>query len=472
MSILIRNGRVITAADDFFADVWIEGERIAALGADLGHLAAEADRVLDATGKLVIPGGVDAHTHLDMPWRDIATADDFESGTIAAAFGGTTTIIDFATQERGGSTLAALDAWHARADGRATVDYGFHMVLADLPPERLPEIPRLVEEGVTSFKMFMAYPGVLYADDATHYRAYRAAAEVGARISLHAENGIVIDEIAREALAAGRTGPEWHGRTRPARLAGEAVHRAASIAEVAGASLYIVHLDCEEALVEVKRARERGVDIHAETCPQYLFLDESLYDLPDFADASRYVMSPPLRDRRHQDALWRALAAGELQVVATDHAPFTLAQKARGRDRFTDIPNGAPGIEHRLSLVFHGGVVQGRLGRGSEALRRWVAVCSTEPARLFGLYPRKGTLAVGSDADVVIFDPDRETTISAADPDTHHMRVDYDAYEGMTIRGWPEVTISRGRVLVEGGRLRTSGGGRYLRRARVGELLR
>ncbi len=464
MSVLIKNGRLVTAVDDYYADVFVQGEKIALIGADL---TVEADTVIDAAGKLVIPGGIDPHTHLDMPFGGSFTADDFQSGTKAAAFGGTTTIIDFAIQTQGRSTLEGLDAWHSRAAGKATIDYGFHMIVTDMPVERLGEIDKLVEEGVTSYKMFMAYPGVLYADDATHYRTYRKAGEVGARISLHAENGIVIDEIIRREVARGHVTPTWHGKTRPCRLAAEAVFRAAAMAEVAEVPLYIVHLDCNDALVEVKRARERGVDILCETCPQYLFLDDSFYDRPNF-EGAKWVMSPPLRHRSNNEPLWAGLTKGDISLVATDHAPFNFeGQKEMGRELFTKIPNGAPGIENRMSLIYHGGVVQGRFG-----LNRFVEVTSTAAAKIFGMFPKKGTIAIGSDADIVIFDPDVQRTISASDPATHHMRVDYSAYEGLEVQGWTETVLSRGRVIVQDGQMVQDGGGKYIKRARCGELLR
>jgi dihydropyrimidinase len=464
MSVLIKNGRVVTATDDYFADVFVEGEKITLIGQDL---KVAADTVIDATDRLVIPGGIDVHTHLDMPFGGSFTADDFDSGTKAAAFGGTTTLIDFAIQTQGKSTLEGLDAWHARAEGKATIDYGFHMIITDMPEARLPEIDRLVEEGITSFKMFMAYAGVLYTDDATHYRAYRRAGEVGARIQLHAENGIVIDAIIKEALARGDVRPGWHPRTRPARLAGEAVYRASAIAEVAKVPLYIVHLDCVESLVEVKRARERGVDIQAETCPQYLYLDDSLNDLEGF-EGAKYVMSPPLRPKAGQEVLWKALARGDLALVATDHAPFNYkGQKELGLEVFTKIPNGAPGLENRVSLIYHGGVVEGRFD-----VNRFVQVTSTAPAKIFGMFPKKGTIAIGSDADIVVFNPDRKETISVDNPFTHHMNVDYTAYEGFDIQGWSEVVLSRGRVICDNGRLVTEGGGQFIKRAQVNQLRR
>ncbi|HCP44548.1 MAG TPA: dihydropyrimidinase [Deltaproteobacteria bacterium] len=467
MSVLIKNGRIVTAVDDYFGDVWIEGETIAKIGADLSDLEPRADRVIDASGKLVIPGGIDAHTHLDMPFGGTTSADDFDSGTKAAAHGGTTSIIDFAIQNKGESTLKGLDVWHEKAAGKATIDYSFHMIVTDMPLDRMGEMERLAEEGVTSYKLFMAYPGVLYVDDGTLYRAFRQAGLNGTRICMHAENGIVIDEIIREAVADGKFEPKWHAGTRPTRMEAEGVHRSIAIAEVADVPLYIVHLSCSDALDEVKRARMRGIDVMAETCPQYLFLDQSYYEKPDF-EGAKWVMTPALREKWNQDVLWEGLKYGHLANVATDHCPFCFkGQKELGRESFTQIPNGAPGVENRMSLMFHGGVVQGRL-----SLNRFVELTSTAAAKTFGMFPKKGTIAVGSDADIVVFDPDKKQTISIDNPDTHHMRVDYSAYEGFEVQGWSEVVLSRGRVIVDKGSLTTEGGGEFIKRARVGDLLR
>ncbi|MSP24773.1 MAG: dihydropyrimidinase [Myxococcales bacterium] len=464
MSVLIKNGRVITATDDYFADVLVEGEKITQIGATLD---VHADRVIDATGKLVIPGGIDAHTHLDMPFGGTTSADDFESGTRAAAFGGTTTLIDFAIQTKGQSTLAGLDTWHAKAEGKASIDYGFHMIVTDMPEERLPELERLAEQGVTSYKLFMAYPGVLYVDDGTLYRAFRRAGENGTRICMHAENGIVIDEIVKQAIADGKVEPKYHALTRPTRMEAEGVHRAIAIAEVANVPLYIVHLSCADALDEVKRGRARGVDVTCETCPQYLFLDYSYYEREGF-EGAKWVMTPALREKWNQDVLWKGLELGHIGNVATDHCPFCFkGQKDLGVGDFRKIPNGAPGLENRMTLMYHGAVVQKRL-----SLNRWVEITSTTAAKTFGLFPKKGTIAVGSDADIVVFDPNRKETIGVNNPFTHHMRVDFSAYEGFQVQGFSDVVLSRGRVMVEGGKLATEGGGRFIKRARVGELLR
>ena len=463
-SVLITNGRVVTATDDYFADVYIQDEKITQIGQSL---ALKGDQTIDAAGRLLIPGGIDAHTHLDMPFGGTTSVDDFESGTKAAAFGGTTTIIDFAIQTKGRSTLEGLETWHHKAEGKASIDYAFHMIVTDMPDERLPEMNRLADEGVTSYKLFMAYPGVLYVDDGTLYRAFRRAGENGTRICMHAENGIVIDEIVKGAAADGKLAPKYHGLTRPTRMEAEGVYRSIAIAEVAGVPLYIVHLSCADALEEVKRARMRGVDVMAETCPQYLFLDHSYYEREGF-EGAKWVMTPPIRERWNQEVLWQGLRFGHLGNVATDHCPFCFKeQKELGKDDFRKIPNGAPGIENRMSLMFHGGVVQERL-----TLNRFVELTSTTAAKTFGLFPKKGTIAVGSDADIVVFNPNRKETIGVNNPFTHHMRVDYSAYEGFEVQGWSEVVLSRGRVIAQDGKLVSEKGGRFIKRARVGELLR
>ena len=457
MSLLIRNGRVITAVDDYYADIFIEDEQISVIGK---NLEMEADREIDATGQLVIPGGIDTHTHLDMPFAGTTSADDFESGTLAAAHGGTTTLIDFAIQSKGESTLKALDTWHEKADGKTAIDYSFHMIITDLEQNRLHEMKKLAEEGITSYKLFMAYPGVLYVDDATIYRAMRKAGEDGTVICMHAENGIVIDEIIKEALAKGLTAPKYHGITRPTRMEAEGVHRAISIAEVADVPVYIVHLSSGDALQEVVLARDRGVPVFAETCPQYLFLDESMYDQENF-EGAKYVMTPPLRNKKNQEELWRGLKFGDLQSISTDHCPFCFKeQKEMGIDDFSKIPNGAPGVENRMSLVYNGGVVEGRI-----SLNKFVELTSTAAAKMFGLFPKKGTIAVGSDADIVIFNPERKETISKDNPVMHHMDVDYSAYEGFKIQGVSETVISRGKVIIDNCEYTgKKGDGRFIKR--------
>ena len=454
MKVLIRNGNVVTAVDDYFADVLVEDGKVAVIA---NKLNIEADKILDASNKLIIPGGIDPHTHMELPFGGTSSSDDFRTGTIAAAHGGTTTIIDFAVQYHGESLIQGVDNWHRKAEGKTAIDYGFHLITTDLPDERVPEMRQLINEGVMSFKLFMAYPGVFLVDDATIFRAMKNAGEAGGLICMHAENGIVINEIIKHALAEGKTAPRYHALTRPTKAEAEGVHRAIAIAEMAGAPVYIVHLSCADALEEVREARDQGLPAYAETCPQYLFLDYSLYEQEGF-EGAKWVMTPPLRERWNQDKLWQGLRGNDLQVVSTDHCPFCFKeQKELGRDDFTKIPNGGPGVEHRMSLVYNGGVAGGRI-----SLNRFVELTSTSAAKLFGLFPRKGTIAVGSDADIVIFDPNEEMTISAA---SHHMNVDYSAYEGMKVKGVTKTVLSRGRVVIEDGKyIGKAGDGEFLRR--------
>ncbi|MBB5954243.1 dihydropyrimidinase [Saccharothrix tamanrassetensis] len=454
MSTLIRGGLVVNATGAVPADVLVDGEKIAALLAP--GFPIEADRTVDASGKYVIPGGVDAHTHMEMPFGGTFSADTFATGTTAAAWGGTTTIIDFAVQVKGTSLLTTLDKWHAKADGNCAVDYGFHMIVSDVNETSLKEMESCIDAGVNTFKMFMAYPGVFYATDGEILRAMQKARETGATIMMHAENGIAIDQLVAQALAAGRTDPVEHGLTRPAELEGEATSRAITLAKVTGSPLYVVHLSAAQALDAVARARDTGQNVFAETCPQYLYL--SLEDLarPDF-EGAKYVASPPLRPREHQSELWRGLRTNDLSVVSTDHCPFCFKdQKELGRGDFSKIPNGMPGVEHRVDLL-HQGVVKGEI-----SLERWVEISSTTPARMFGLHPRKGVIAPGADADIVVYDPQTRQTISAA---THHMNVDYSAYEGMELTGRVDTVLSRGRVVVDGSGFHGAvGHGRFLAR--------
>ena len=461
MSVLIKNGRIVTAADDYRADLFILNDTVDLIGK---NLEIEADHVIDAGGKLVIPGGIDPHTHLELPFGGTVTADDFETGTRAAAFGGTTTIIDFAVQFKGTSTLEGLDTWHEKAAGKTAIDYSFHMIITDMPEHRLPEMRRLSDEGVTSYKLFMAYPGAMLADDGTIFRTMRKAGEDGTLVCMHAENGIVIDELIKIALAQGHTAPKYHAVTRPPRLEAEGAHRALAIAEVANSPVYIVHLSCREALDEVRAAQARGVMAHAETCPQYLLLDVTAYDAPGF-EGAKYVLTPPLREKHHQDELWRGLRGNALHAISTDHCPFCLReQKEIGKDDFSKIPNGGPGIENRLSLIYHFGV-----GGGHITLNRFVELTSTAPAKIFGLFPKKGTLAVGSDADVVIFDPNHEETISYYNARTHHMNIDYTAYEGFKVKGFTETVLSRGKIVVDKGEyLGRPGDGKFIKRGPYG----
>ena len=463
MSVLIKNGRVITAVDDYFADIFIENEIVTLIGEKLD---IEADEVIDASGKYLIPGGLDPHTHLDMPFGGTTSADDFETGTRAAAHGGTTTLIDFAIQSKGHSTLEALDTWHAKADGKTAIDYGFHMIVTDLEDNRVHEMKMLADAGVTSYKLFMAYQGVLYVDDGTIYRAMRKAGEDGTVVCMHAENGIVIDEIVKQALAEGKTEPKYHAITRPTRMEAEGVHRAISIAEVAQVPIYIVHLSSSDALEQVMLARNRGVHAFAETCPQYLFLDDSYYDQEGF-EGAKYVMTPALREKWNQDELWKGLKFGDLQSIATDHCPFCFKdQKMLGIDDFSKIPNGGPGVENRMSLVFNGGVNSGRI-----SLNKFVELTSTAAAKTFGLFPKKGTIAVGSDADIVIFDPNRTETISVNNTCTHHMNVDYNTYEGFEVTGFTETVLSRGKVIIDNCEyIGKKGDGHFLKRGLYGGM--
>jgi dihydropyrimidinase len=441
MSVLIKNGRIVTAAEEYDADIFVEQDKITLIGSTL---SVSADKTIDASGNYVIPGGIDPHTHLDMPFMGTVSSDDFETGTKAAAHGGTTSIIDFAIQTKGHSALEGLEIWHKKAAGKTAIDYGFHMILTDTEGDRINEIKTLIDEGITSYKLFMAYPGVLFMDDANIYRTMAAAGDRGAIICMHAENGIVIDEIVRNVVAAGKTEPKWHSLTRPTEMEAEAVHRTIAIGDIADVPVYIVHLTSSDALEQVAMARSRGQDVFAETCPQYLFLDYSYYEKKDF-EGAKYVMSPPLREKWNQAELWNGLDTGNLQVVSTDHCTFRFSdQKPMGKDDFTKIPNGAPGIENRMSLIYQGGVVEGRL-----SMNTFVEVTSTAAAKIFGLYPRKGTIAVGSDADIVIFNPNRKETISVNNPVTHHMNVDYNAYEGFEITGISETVLARGKVIVE-----------------------
>jgi dihydropyrimidinase len=452
---VITNGTVVTATDTYAGDVGITGDKIAAIGQGLP--VENAGKVIDARGLYVMPGGIDVHTHLDMPFGGTTSADDFETGTIAAAFGGTTTLVDFAIQYKGQTLRHAFDTWMKKAQGKAAIDYAFHCIITDVADAQLEEMGALVREGVPSFKLFMAYPGVFMLDDATIFRAMSEAAKHNGMICMHAENGGVIDVIVKRALAEGKRAPKYHALTRPTTAEAEATSRAIALAEMAGAPVYIVHLSCNDALEKVREARDRGLPAYAETCPQYLFLSLENMDAPGF-EGAKYVFTPPLREKWHQEKLWQGLAQDDLQVVSTDHCPFCYKeQKELGKDDFTKIPNGGPGIENRLSLVYTGGVHGGRFSPN-----RFVQLVATAPAKLFGLYPRKGTVAVGSDADLILFDANEEQTISAK---THHMRVDYSMFEGIRVKGVPKSVLSRGRVVIENGKFTgRAGAGQFLRR--------
>jgi dihydropyrimidinase len=458
---LITNGRVVTATDTFAGDIAINSGKIVTIGESLPR--ENAANIIDAAGKYVLPGGIDVHTHLDMPFGGTTSSDDFETGTRAAAFGGTTTLIDFAIQYKGQTLRTAFDAWMQKASGKAVCDYAFHCIITELADAQLEEMNALVREGVTSFKLFMAYPGVFMLDDGSIFKALRRTAKNGGLVCMHAENGNAIDVIVQQALAEGKKAPKYHALTRPTTAEAEATARAIALAEMAGAPLYIVHLSCNDALEKVREARDRGLPVYAETCPQYLYLSIENFDVPDF-EGAKYVFTPPLREKWHQEKLWNGLKRDHLQVVSTDHCPFCFKeQKELGRGDFTKIPNGGPGIEHRMSLIYSGGVAAGRF-----SVNRFVELVSTTPAKLFGLYPRKGTIAVGSDADLVIFDPDRKHTISAK---THHMRVDYSMFEGTQITGMPSTVLSRGRVVVDDDKfLGRAGAGEFVKRSTYSQL--
>jgi dihydropyrimidinase len=459
MGLLIRSGSVVSAEKTLAADVLIEAGTIKEVRA--GIPADPVHEVLDATGMLLLPGGIDAHTHLDMPFGGTTSSDDFETGTRAAAIGGTTTLVDFAIQARGTKMRDALDTWWKKAESKACIDYGLHMIVTDLPEAGLEDMDGMVREGVASFKLFMAYPNVLMVDDATIFRALQQTAKNGALICMHAENGSVIDVIVRQALAEGKTAPIYHALTRPTRAEAEAVHRAIALAEMAGVPVYIVHLSSEDALNQVREARDRGLPAFAETCPQYLLLSIDAMNAPGF-ESAKYVFTPPLREKENLPKLWDGLKDDHLQVVSTDHCPFCFEdQKALGKDDFTKIPNGGPGIENRLQLLHHHGVSAGKI-----TLNRFVEITSTAPARIFGMYPKKGAIAPGSDADIVVWDPKSEHLISAK---THHMRVDYSMFEGFKVVGNARQVFSRGELIVDQGQyVGRVGRGQYLRRAARG----
>ena len=453
MRTLIKSGRIVTAIDDYTADILIEEETVSMIGRSID---IEADNVIDAKGKLIIPGGIDPHTHMELPFGGTQSSDDFFTGTRAAAFGGTTTIIDFAVQTKGESMISGVDIWHEKAEGKCAIDYGFHLITTDFEDKHTEEMYTLMDEGITSFKLFMAYPGVFLADDATIFRAMSAAGGRGGLICMHAENGIVINEIIKRFLNDGRTAPKYHALTRPTIAEAEGVHRAIAIAEMAESPVYIVHLSCADALNQVRQARDRGIPAFAETCPQYLF--HSIDDYGDDFEGARFVMTPPLREKHNHAELWKGLKMDDLQVISTDHCPFCMKeQKELGKDDFSKIPNGAPGIENRMSLIYNGGVVENRI-----SLNRFVELTSTAAAKMFGLFPKKGTIAVGSDADIVIFDLEKEHTFGV---ENEHMNVDYSSYEGWKVKGKVETVLSRGRVIIENGaHLGKAGDGEFLKR--------
>jgi dihydropyrimidinase len=455
--LVIKGGTVVTASDTFIADVAVADGRIAAVGT----IESGDARTFDARGKVLVPGGIDVHTHFDMPFMGAKTADDFTTGSTSAVFGGTTSVIDFAIQKKSEDLREALDLWHEKAEGRSAVDYAFHMIITDLPEKKVKQMDDMIKEGVSSFKLFMAYPGIFMSDDATIFRALSRTKENGGMICMHAENGGVIDVLVQKALAAGQIEPKYHALTRPMSAEAEATRRAIALADMAGVPIYFVHLSAGDAMDEVRRARERGQAVFAETCPQYLYLSYEDYERPGF-EGAKFVMSPPLRPRGNEERLWKGLARNDLQVVSTDHCSFCMkAEKGKpgkelGKKDFSKIPNGAPGVETRMLLLWEA-VQNGKL-----TANRFVDITSTTPAKLFGLYPRKGALMPGADADILVLDPNKKTTFSAK---THHANVDYNPYEGKTVHGAVAEVFVRGRHMVSGDKFVGKLAGHFLRRA-------
>jgi dihydropyrimidinase len=457
---LIKNGRVVTATDDYVGDVFIDGETIKTIGT---KLAAPADKVIDAAGKLVIPGGIDPHVHMQLPFGGTVSSDDFESGTRAAAWGGTTTIIDFAIQYHGKAFQQTLDDWHAKAEGKCAIDYSYHLAVTEYEPRHKAEFQKVVDQGITTFKIFLAYPGVFMIDDQTMFRVMQSAGEAGGMTLVHAENGVAITELINNLVAAGKTAPKYHAISRPPAMQADGVARALRVGEVAKAPVFIVHVSCEAAMIELQRARDNGNAAFGETCTQYLFLDETAYDKPNF-EGAKYIFTPPLVGKENIEPLWKGLKLGYLQEVSTDHCPFNFkGQKELGRETFTKIPNGGPGVEDRLAMVYHGSVVE----RGF-SLNKFVDIACTASAKMFGMFPKKGTIAVGSDADIVVFDPNKERVRSAK---THHMNCDYSLFEGMKIKGVVETVLSRGKTIIENNQyLGRAGDGKFLKRGRCAAL--
>jgi len=454
MDLVIKNGKIVTAVDTYEADIGIEKGKIVGIGRGF-----EGNETIDAKGMFVFPGGVDVHTHLDMPFMGASSSDDFETGTIAAVFGGTTSIVDFAIQTRGNTLSDAIATWKKKAEGKAVIDYGFHIGVTDVNDSIIKEMETMVGEGVTSFKLFLAYKGTLMVDDGAFFQVLEKARDVGALVMVHAENGYLIDVFTKRLLAEGKIAPWYHAEAHLPILETEAAARAIALAEAASAPLYIVHTSCGGALESVKRAREKGLPVYAETCPQYLLLDVERYKEPNFGGA-KYVMSPPLRAKWNQDILWNSLGIGDLQVISTDHCPFFMkGQKDMGKDNWAKIPNGCPGIETRMPLIYSEGVRTGKI-----SINKFVELCCTNPAKLLGMYPRKGTIAPGSDADVVIFDPEKEVTLSWKNL---HQRVDYTPYEGMTMKGYPVKVIVNGELKVDNGSfVGKKGTGKFIRRGK------
>lgn len=457
MKKIITNGTIVTAVDIYQADVMIEDGIISAIGRQLSVDGAE---IIDATGCYLLPGGIDPHTHLDMPFGGTVTDDDFQTGTIAAAFGGTTTVIDFCLTTKGEPLKNAISTWHDKSAGKAVIDYGFHLMISEINSNVLQELPEVIEnEGITSCKVFMAYKNVFQAEDAVLFRTLKMAKEQGALVMVHAENGDVIDLLVKEALENGNTDPIYHALTRPPEAEAEATGRAALLTALADSQLYVVHVSCADAAGKIAEARKKGYRVWGETCPQYLVLDQTFLEKPDF-EGAKYVWSPPLREKWNQEELWNALKSGQLQTLGSDHCAFSFfGKKELGRGDFSKIPNGGPIIEDRLAILFSEGVKKGRI-----TLNQFVDIVSTRAAKLFGLFPQKGTIAVGSEADLVLFEPNQERTLSSK---THHMNVDYNPFEGMTVTGTPVSVLSRGEFVIRDRQfVGTPGSGQYLKRKR------
>ena len=455
MDLIIKNGMVVTATESYRADIGVDGGTIALIGRDLS-----GEEVIDAAGMLVLPGGVDPHTHMELPFMGSISADDFRTGTIAAACGGTTTIIDFAIQGAGQTLRQALDIWLKKAEGKACIDYGMHVAIGAMDDERIAEMGDMVGLGVPSFKVFMAYKGSFMVDDETLFRALLRAKEIGGLIAVHAENGDILHYLINKHVAEGKREPIWHARSHPPEAEAEATHRAVVMAGMTGAPLYVVHMTAGDALEALKAGRAKGFKVFGETCPQYLMFSVEKYAEPGF-EGAKYVMSPPLREKGDAEALWKGLAGGDLQAVGTDHCPFNfVGQKDMGKDDFSKIPNGMPSVETRLPLLYHFGVNQGRF-----SVNRFVELVATGPARLFGLLPRKGTISVGADADLVLWDPNKEHRLTR---ESLHMNVDYSPYEDVTVRGYPALTLQRGKVIVRNNQfVGEVGAGQFLKRSPI-----
>lgn len=454
MSTLIKNGRVITADADYIADILIEGETIKAIGKDM---AIQVDEIIDASGMLIFPGGIDPHVHLEMPFMGTFSSDTYETGTRAALHGGTTTVIDFILQKQGNSLRAAFDEWSGRATGNAVGDYSFHMAVTDFNDSTKGEIKEMVEEGITSFKTFMAYKGALMIDDRQMIGLMEEVRQQGGMVTVHATNGDMIDYLVQKNRSEGNLSPLYHYLSQPEVTEAEASERFADMTNYTECPGYIVHLTCEGALNAVRNATRRNQKVFVETCIQYLVLDASLYEKEDGA---KWVMSPPLREKKDQETLWAGINQGLVQVVGTDHCPFTWEQKLLGKDDFSKIPNGHPAIEHRMELLFSEGVVKGNI-----TLNKYVEIASTNAAKIFGMFPKKGTIAIGADADIILFDPNKKHTISV---NSHHMNTNYSAYEGWEVTGKVTTVLLRGEVVIKNGYcLAKRGNGQFVKRNKV-----